>query len=304
MDVSTPPSRIPTPNPTATTLRGNASTSMEKWRPQMRHKTPSQVAEPLWQERTPGHLGTTVRSTLRLRKIKSCNLRSYGSSKQSLMKIASASPSSSGSSSRISHTRMAEARADGLERYTDRLSGTGNQSNPSVVSPEQARMSWQRPCCYVTCLNPQTPKRGAFEMWYKLCFKWRQLSKPRAQPLDVEGQPRRSVTSQSETKGRCRSISNRPLEERRQRLSRTTPMVNSGDTMHGTTSMSIVAIDMGMQRSAVTALTTAGGTTATRTEWPRNHRVLACSTERSAAHHYPARFDPRLALLNTTVKPS
>ena len=163
--------------------------------------------------------------------------------------------------------------ADGLERYTDRLSGTGNQNNPSAASPEWARTSWQRPCCYVTCLNPRTPKRGASEMRCKLCFKWRQLS-------------------------------NRPLEERRQRLSKTTPTVISGDTMHGTTSTSIVGVDMGMQRSAATALTAAGDTTATRTGWPQNHWALACSAEQSAARRCPARFDPRLALLNTTAKPS
>ena len=44
----------------------------------------------------------------------------------------------------------------------------------------------------------------------KLCFKWQQLSKPRARPLDVEGQPRRNATSRSETKGRCRSTSKPP----------------------------------------------------------------------------------------------
>ena len=138
----------------------------------------------------------------------------------------------------------------------------------------------------------------------KLCFKWRQLSKPRARPLDVEGQPRRSNTSWFETKGRCRSISNRPLEERRHRLSKTTPTLINGDTTHSTTSMSIVAVDTGMQRSAVIAPTAAGDTTATRIGWPQNHRALACSAERSAARRCSARFDPRLALLNTTVKPS
>jgi len=93
-----------------------------------------------------------------------------------------------------------------------------------------------------------------------------------------------------------------PLEERRQRLCKTTQSIISGDTMHDTTSMSIVADDMGMQRSAVTAPTAAGDMTATRTGWPQNHRALACSAERSAARRCPARFDPRPALLNTTAK--
>jgi len=67
-----------------------------------------------------------VRSTPRRRKTKPRNLRSYGSSKRSSMKIVSALPSSSGSSSRTNHIRKVEVPADGLEKYIDRLSGTGN----------------------------------------------------------------------------------------------------------------------------------------------------------------------------------
>jgi len=59
------------------------------------------------------------------------------------MKIASALSSSSWSSSRTNYTRMVEVPADGLEKYTDRSSGTGNQNNPSAASPEQARTSWR-----------------------------------------------------------------------------------------------------------------------------------------------------------------
>ena len=70
----------------------------------MKHKTPSPVAEPLWQERTPGRLGTTVKSTPHLRRTKSRNLRSYRSSKRSLTKIASASASSNGPSNRTNRT--------------------------------------------------------------------------------------------------------------------------------------------------------------------------------------------------------
>ena len=72
--------------------------------------------------------------TPRVLQIKLRNLRSYGSSKQSLMKIASASPNSSEFSSRTNHTRVAAVHADGLEKYTDRLSVTGSQNNPSAVS--------------------------------------------------------------------------------------------------------------------------------------------------------------------------
>ena len=158
-----------------------------------------------------------VRSTSHHRKTKARSLRSYGSSKQSSMKIATALSSSSRSSSRTNHTRLAEAPVDELERYIDRSSGTGNQSNPSAASPEQARTSWRQQCCYVTCLNPRTPKRGEFETSCRLCFKWRQFSRPRAQPLDVEEQPRRDVMSRPETRRRCRSISNHLLEEGGQR---------------------------------------------------------------------------------------
>ena len=50
------------------------------------------------------------------------------------MKIASALPSSSGSLRRINHTHMAEVHADGLEKYTGRLSETENQNNSSAAS--------------------------------------------------------------------------------------------------------------------------------------------------------------------------
>ena len=70
------------------------------------------------------------------------------------------------------------------------------------------------------------------------------------------------MRSRPRTKRRYQSISNHPLEGRRQRLS----SINSGTT-HGATSMSITAVDMEMQRNAVTAPTAAGGTTATRTRW-------------------------------------
>ena len=209
-----------------------------------------------------------------------------------MTKIASASPSSSGPSSRTNHTRVAEVRADELEKCTDRLSETESHNSPSVISLEQDRTSWQQPCYYITCLNPRTPKHDAFETRCKLGFKWWQLSKPRARPLDIEGQPRRNTSSRSETKGRCWSISNHPLEEGKQRLSKTTSSIINGDTMHDTTSTSIVAVDMGMQRNAATAPTAADSTTATRTRWSRNHQALACSTEQSAARRWLARFDP------------
>ena len=77
-----------------------------------------------------------VRSTPRRKKTKPRNLRSYGSSKQSSTKIASALSCSSKSSSRTNHAHLVEVPADELEKYIDRSSGTVSQNSPSVVSPE------------------------------------------------------------------------------------------------------------------------------------------------------------------------
>ena len=85
--------------------------------------------------------------------------------------------------------------------------------------------------------------------------------------------------SRSEMKRRCQSISNWPLEERRQCRSKTTPSIINGGTTHDMTSTNIITVDTGMQRSAVTAPTVAGDTTVTRTGWPQNHQALACSAE-------------------------
>ena len=62
-------------------------------------------------------------------------------------------------------------------------------------------------------------------------------------------------------KGRCLSISNHPLEERKQRLSKTTLSTINSDTTDDTTSTSIVAVDLGMQRNAATAPTAVDDTT-------------------------------------------
>ena len=78
---------------------------------------------------------------------------------------------------RLTQLERALKHADELEKCTNRSSKTGSQNSPSAVSLKQARTSWQQPCCYITCLNPRTPKYGAFETRCKLCFMWRQLSK-------------------------------------------------------------------------------------------------------------------------------
>ena len=201
-------------------------------------------------------------STLRRRTTKLRSSHNYGSSKPSSTKTASALLSSSRPSSETNRTRTPKARAVALERCTVKSSGTRSQSHLSAASHERARMSWQQPCYCVACLNLPTPRRGAFETRCRLCSKWRQFSGPRARPLDVEEQPRRSVMSRPRTKRRCRSISSRPLEERTQHSSSTTPSTISDDTTHDATSTRIVTVDVGTLKSAVTAPTAAGDTTA------------------------------------------
>jgi len=101
---------------------------------------PLPAVELLQQEKTPGCLGTTDKSTQFHRKTGPRNLRSYDSSRQSLTRIVSASSYSSKSLSKTCLTRLAEVSVDELERYTDKSSETQSQSSPSAVSLEQARM--------------------------------------------------------------------------------------------------------------------------------------------------------------------
>jgi len=80
------------------------------------------AVEPLQQGKTLGHLGTTDRSTHLHKKTEPRNLRSYGRSRPSLMRIESALFCLSRSSSRTCLTRLAEVSVDGLERCTRRSS--------------------------------------------------------------------------------------------------------------------------------------------------------------------------------------
>jgi len=86
----------------------------------------------------------TVRSTPLHKKTEPRNLRSYESSKQSSMRIASALSCLNRSSSRTSRTRLAEVSADGLERYIGGSSEMGNLSSPSAVSLERAKTLWRQ----------------------------------------------------------------------------------------------------------------------------------------------------------------
>ena len=67
-----------------------------------------------------------VKSTPRRRKTEPRNSRSYGSSKQSSTKIASASSCSNRFSSKTNHTHLAEVSADGPKKCIDRSSETRN----------------------------------------------------------------------------------------------------------------------------------------------------------------------------------
>ena len=112
------------------------------------------------------------------------------------------------------------------------------------------------------------------------------------------------MSSQPETRGRCRFIKDHPLEEGKPRPSKSTSSIINGDTTLDTTSTSIAAAGMGMPRSAATLPTTVDDTTVMRTEWLQNHWVLESSAEQSTARCCPAHFDPRPASRNTTAKPS
>ena len=154
-----------------------------------------------------------------------------------------------------------------LERCLDRSSETSSQSRSLVASLERARMSWRQPCCYVTCLSPQTPRHDAFETRCRVCSTWRQPNKLRAQPLDVEGQPRRSASSRPETRGRYRFIRSRRLEARKQCPSRSASSTIEDSMTLDMTSTSIDAADTGTLRSGATVLTAADVTTVMRTGW-------------------------------------
>ena len=161
------------------------------------------AVEPLQQERTPGLLGTTDKSTPLHKKTKPRNLRNCESSRQNLTKTVSASSCSSKSLSRTYHTDLAEVSVEELERCIDRSLGTGSQNNLSAAFLERAKTSWRQQCCCVTCPSPRTPKHGAFETRCRLYSRWRQFSKPRARPLDVEERPQKSVMSRPRMKKRC-----------------------------------------------------------------------------------------------------
>jgi len=100
----------------------------------------------------------------------------------------------------------------------------------------------------------------------RVCSTWRQHNKPKAQPLDVEGQLQKSASSQPETRGRCQFIKNHPLEVGKRRLSRSASSTIEGSTTHDMTSTSTTAADLGMRRNAVTAPTMVDVTIAPRTE--------------------------------------
>jgi len=163
-------------------------------------------------------------------------------------------------------------------------------------------MSWQQPCYCVTCLNLPTPRHGAFETKCRPCSKWRRPNKPKSRLLGVEGQQWRNVSNKPETRGRCRSIKDHPLEEEKPCPSKSASSIINGDSMLDMTSMSITTAHTGMQRSAAIAPTAADDTTATRTEWLQNRRALESSAVQSTALHCQTRFDPRPALLNITAK--
>ena len=226
------------------------------------------------------------------------------SSRPSLTRIASASANSSGLSSKTNCTRTPGAQMVMLEKCINRLSGTRSQSHSSAASLEPARTSWQQPRCYVTCLSLQTPRHDTFKTRYRVCSTSWQHNKLKAQPLDVEGQPQKNMSSQPRTRGRCPFIRGRPLEERKWCPSKSASSTIEGSTTLDITSTSTATADMETLRNVATALTAVDVTIAMRTESLQSRRALESSAGQSAARRCPAHFDPRPASPSTMAKPS
>ena len=92
---------------------------------------------------------------------------------------------------------------------------------------------------------------GAFETRYRLCSRWRQFNKPKAQLLDDEELPLKSATSRLKMKRRCQSINSLLLEAERP-LSFSPSTISVGTT-RGMTSKRIDAADTETRKSAVIA---------------------------------------------------
>ena len=242
--------------------------------------------------RTPGNDGQV---DPHLRTIKLRNLRNCESSRQSLTRIASVSPNSSGLSCETNRTRTAGGSVVVLERYINRSSGMRSQSHSSAASLEPARTSWKQPCCYVTCLSLQTPRHDAFETRCRVCSTWRPYNKPRAQPVDVEGRPQKNALSQPGTRGRHQFITGHPLEVGKWCPSRSASSTIEGNTTLDMTSTSTAAAGTGTSRNTATALTVVDVTIATRTRWLQSHQALESSAGQSAVRRYQGHSDPQPA---------
>ena len=163
---------------------------------------------------------------------------------------------------------------DVLETYADKSLGRKSLNNSSAISLRLVITSWRQPCCYATCLNPQTPWRDAFGTRCKVCSTWRLLSKLRARPLDNEGRPQKNAPSQLETRERRQSIKSHPLEAREQCRFKNTSSTIESLVMLAMTSTSIDTASMGMLRNEATAPTTVDATTMMRTGWHQSRWAL------------------------------
>ena len=182
--------------------------------------------------------------------------------------------------------------------------GMRSLNRSSAVFLELVITLWRQPCCYATCLSPRTPRRDTFEMRCKVYSMWRQLSKQRARPLDIEGWPEKSTLSHLKTRGRCLFTKNRHLQARRRCRSRSASSTIESLATLDATSTSIDAANTVTLRNGATAPITADAMIATRTGWLQSHRALESSVGQSTARRCRARSGPRPTSPNTTTKPS
>ena len=151
-------------------------------------------------------------------------------------------------------------------------------------------MSWRQPCYCLICLCLPISKRGAFETRCRLCSKWWRPNRPKAQLLDVGGQPQRNVSSRPEMRGRCRFIKEHPLEEGKPCPSKSTSSIINSDTTLDMTSTSIAAVGMGTQRNAATVPTAVDER---QQQGPNGSRTTGPSSlQRSNPQHAAAQFVP------------
>ena len=141
-------------------------------------------------------------------------------------------------------------------------------------------------------------------MRFRVYSTSQQLSRQKARPQDLQGQPRKGTPSRCATRGRSPSTRKTLLEARRRRQSRSASSATGSHVTCGTTSMNTIDGSIGTPMIEATVHTVVGATTTTRTGGLLSRRGLESLARRSVALCYPTPFTLRQALPSTTVKPS